>query len=333
MASAEPPGTTGAAPSLLCSLASMASTLDLEIRPLRASEVTAIHELVLDAFTDYPVPMQPSREQFAGLLAQRGIDWAASLGAFTRHGELIAASLTALESHGSELRAYAILHAVRRDWQGRGVLGELFNWLELVLGQRKVARMQLEVLVDNPPARRSYQRLGFETTRHLLCMHLPPLRRAPRLLEPLTFEQREGGTIAETLGERSSVWASWWSLVPAWTNSLETVARSSGTVLVEASWGGQPCGYALVRPDSGELVQIAVDPELRRRGIGTELVRAAQAAARKSRLRVINVDDSDDDGATVAFFRRLGGELFAVQLEMMRVDPHPNSSGSFGRRI
>jgi ribosomal protein S18 acetylase RimI-like enzyme len=295
----------------------MAKSEALEIRTLRANELPAVHELVLDAFAVYPVPMRPTLAQLEALLARRGADWSVSFGAF-HEGKLVGAAMTAVDEWPAlHMGAYAVITAVRHGWQGRGVLTAMFEWLSLALDRRRVTQMQLEVLIDNPRARRAYERLGFDSERHLFCFELPLLERPQRFREQLSFDVFEAEAAVAAQDRHASLWTSFWSLTPAWTGSTWTVKRTESRVVFEAKWDGELVGYAIVEPHSGELLQLAVSAKHRRKGIGTELIRACQERADRPTLKVLNVDDSADQGVTIAFLRRLGGEMTAVQLELV----------------
>ncbi len=295
----------------------MAKSEALDIRTLRPNELPAVHELIVDAFTVYPVRMQLSLADLEALLIRRGADWSVSFGAF-REGKLIGVIMTAVDEWPAlHMGAYAVITAVRQGWQGRGVLSAMFEWLSLALDRRGVTQMQLEVLIDNPKARRAYERLGFDPERHLFCFELPPLERPQRFCEQLGLDVFEGPAAVEAQERHASSWTSFWSLTPAWTGSTPTVERTASRVLFEASWEDELAGYAVLEPGSGELLQLAVSPEHRRRGIGTELVRACQEWGDRPTLEVLNVDDSGDRGVMIAFLRALGGELAAVQLELV----------------
>lgn len=289
----------------------------LEIRTLRGSELPVVHELLHDAFAVYPVPITPTLAQFEAMLGRRGADWSVSFGAF-RDGKLVGATLTAIDEWPAlHMGAYNVISAVRKGWQSRGVLTALFEWLSLALDRRGVTRMQLEVLIDNPNARRTYERLGFDTERHLFCYELPHLERPQRFREQLGFQMFEGEAAEQVQARNDALWSSFWTLTPAWTGSSWTVRRTPSRVVFEASWDTEIVGYAVLEPSSGELLQLAVSPEHRRKAIGTELVRACQQRADRSTLRILNVDDSGDRGVTVAFLRDLGATMSSVQLELV----------------
>ena len=295
----------------------MAKALALEIRTLRDSELLQVHDLVLDASAVYPVPMRPSVEQLGSMLERRGVDWASSFEAFSE-GRLIGATLTAVDEWPAlHMGAYAIVSAIRKGWQGKGVLSALFEWLSLALDRREVTQMQLEVLIDNARARRAYERLGFDAERHLFCFELPRLTRPQRFQEKLGFDVHQGDDAVAAQDARGELWTSFWSLTPAWTGSTWTVRRSKSRVVFEARWDHEVCGYAVLVPETAELVQLAVAPEHRRKGVATELIRACHQRVHGPALHVMNVDDGADRGVTIACLRSLGATMSAVQLEMV----------------
>jgi ribosomal protein S18 acetylase RimI-like enzyme len=78
--------------------------------------------------------------------------------------------------------------------------------------------------------------------------------------------------------------------------------------------GNDDC-YAIVFPSNGDLAQLAVRPEARRRGLGTRLLRAAAELAGKP-LRIMNVDERN--AGIAAFLERNGAVRTVRQLEMVR---------------
>lgn len=78
---------------------------------------------------------------------------------------------------------------------------------------------------------------------------------------------------------------------------------------------GNDDGYAIVFPSYGDVPQLAVRHEARRKGLGTRLLQAAAAVAQKP-LRIMNVDERD--AGIAAFLERVGATKFVRQLEMVR---------------
>ena len=98
---------------------------------------------------------------------------------------------------------------------------------------------------------------------------------------------------------------------PSWQNSTASIARAKAPHVIL----GDENGYAVVFPDRGDLAQLVVRREARRRGIGTRLLEAAAEAAGKP-LVILNVDDSD--AGIAAFLEHAGAKRTVRQLEMVR---------------
>ncbi|HET7437026.1 MAG TPA: GNAT family N-acetyltransferase, partial [Thermoanaerobaculia bacterium] len=97
----------------------------------------------------------------------------------------------------------------------------------------------------------------------------------------------------------------------SWQNSDASIARARDPHVIL----GDEDAYAILFPASGDLAQLAVRRDARRRGIGTRLLReAAQLAAKP--LRILTIDDRDRGIA--AFLAANGAELFVREIEMLR---------------
>jgi ribosomal protein S18 acetylase RimI-like enzyme len=275
----------------------------LELRALTVEELPHVHAAMLDAFADYPIPMQLSPAALELLVTRRGVIWPLSLGAFER-GELVGYTLTARQG----ARAYDVMSGVRRRMQGRGVIGRLFAELWPRLRELGVERMQLEVITTNTPAQKAYERIGFAWVRRLICMRWPNRPRVRPLFRSL-LELREVDALE---------WARWadaCEVVPAWPSERPTIDRSTPRVTLEAWAGGEPLGFAIAC--GRDVLQLAVQPHARRRGVGSALLAALDERTRTDApLRVLNVDARA--AGTLAWLAATGAEVFVEQDELVR---------------
>jgi ribosomal-protein-alanine N-acetyltransferase len=69
-----------------------------------------------------------------------------------------------MEFHFDARRAHLVLLAVEPAYRRRGAGVSLFRWLEKIARLAGITRIQLELRVDNEPARVFYERLGFRAT-------------------------------------------------------------------------------------------------------------------------------------------------------------------------
>lgn len=274
----------------------------LELRVLSVDELPQVHAALLDAFADYPIPMQLSPAALELLVTRRGVVWPLSLGAFEQ-GELVGYTLTARQG----ARAYDVMSGVRRRMQGRGVIGRLFADLWPRLRELGVERMQLEVITTNTPAQKAYERIGFAWVRRLICMRWPS---GPRV--------RPRDAALELREVEALEWARWadaCEVVPAWPSERPTIDRSTPRVTLEAWAGGEPLGFAIAC--GRDVLQLAVQPHARRRGVGSALLAALDERTRTDApLRVLNVDARA--AGTLAWLAATGAEVFVEQDELVR---------------
>lgn len=257
------------------------------IRTLTAADFEAVLTAFNAAFSDYLVPLTLSREQLAEMMRRRGWVPEASVGAFEDE-VMIAFTLNGIEGD----RAYDTGTGVVPTHRRQGLARELMERSIELLRERGCREYVLEVLEENVKAAALYRGMGFVETRKLQCWRFEPQSR--RGSEP------QRGVIDEQ----------WWDVEPSWQNSTASINRAGDQHVTL----GNDDGYAILFPSNGDLPQLAVRPEARRKGIGTRLLHEAAALADKP-LRIMNIDDRDQ-GIT-AFLEAAGATRLVRQLEMI----------------
>ena len=257
-------------------------------RPLSATDFDAIHATFNEAFSDYFVPLTLTREQLAEMLRRRGWAPERSVAAFENE-RIVAFTLNGVDGDRAYDTGTGVIPSHRRRGLARRTMEQSFDLL------RGFTTYTLEVLEANERAAALYRSLGFRETRGLQCWRYE----AHRLI----------GSQAHRLPP--SPISSWWSVLPSWQNSTASIGRAADEHITI----GDEDGYAIVFPGNGDLAQLGVRPEARRRGIGTRLLEEAAAVAGKP-LRIMNVDDSD--AGIASFLDRAGATRTVRQVEMVR---------------
>ena len=285
----------------------------IEYRTLDTAPLAAVHECFLKAFADYFVKFSPGLEEFRGMNAMRGVDYAASMGVF-EDGALAGFTLNGVGTWRGARTAYDAGTAVVRGSRGRGYSTEIFGRLVPLLKGRGLERYLLEVIDGNDGALRLYKSLGFEPTRRFASMKLA------------AGAFRTGRAAAAAVSDVTP--AGWPELraameadegfLPSWQNSWDSIGRLPGNFSVKAVFlGGEPAGLGVVAPSSGGVAQLWVKRALRGRGLGTALLAALAGASRKDgALSWVNIEETRSD--VLAFLEARGFARGLSQYEMER---------------
>ena len=270
-------------------------------RLLSDEEFASLHECFLYAFSDYEVDMQMSLEQFRQRIVRDGVSLPMSAGAFD--GErMIGFCINGVGEWQGKPTAYDAGTGVIREYRGRGVAKELFAFLERRLKEAGVVQYLLEVLTSNTPAATLYRKLGFEDTRRLAVF------RSSTRIEP-----SGDADVRRVESPDWELFQSFWDGYPSWQNSIAAVERVSDRLIVGAYAEGACVGYGVVFVPSWNLMQLAVSPKHRRKGIGSMLLAALE---RPERLKINNIDEQLT--ATLAFYEANGYTRVLDQFEMMK---------------
>lgn len=257
------------------------------IRTLRFDDFDEIHRAFVEAFSDYVVPMQPSAEALREMFTRRG--WVPELSSGMFENErLVAFTLNGFDAGVGYDTGSGVIPSHRRRGLARQTMEHSIELLRAAGGTRYV----LEVLEANVGAAALYRGMGFSETRRLDCWTYGSASRPART--------------APSPNARDD---SWWDVQPSWQNSTASLMRARDRFVTI----GDDDGYAIVFPSTGDLPQLAVRREARRKGVGKRLLESAAAIAEKP-LRIINVDSRDDGIA--AFLDAVGAKRFVRQIEM-----------------
>lgn len=279
-----------------------------EIETLEAEGLERVYGAFMEAFSDYSVPVSWSFEEFRASCLRRSVDLSISLGA-REEGRLVGFVLNGRGTWAGAPAAYDAGTGVVPAARGSGLAGRMAERILEILPALGIRRYVLEVIRDNIPAFRTYVKAGFEVTRSLECpggVFADPGRPAQPGLEV-------GEPGRERLDAGAAVARRDWE--PSWQNSDESVRRAvEPLVVLEARLAGRSAGH-LVASRNGTIWQLAVDRDLRGRGIGTALLRTLASRLGPS-IRYVNVQA--DDEATLGLLVACGIGPGVGQYEMIR---------------
>lgn len=248
--------------------------------------------------------MRMSQEQFEQRLLRDGVRLEISAGAFDED-RMVGFYMNASGTWLGKLTAYDAGTGVIPDYRGQGVAKELFTFMAPHLKEASFVQYLLEVLSTNERAVSLYRRLGFIDTRRLAVF---------RRSEPV--KDLEGVAIRRVEQPEWELFKTFWDGYPSWQNSVEAVERIKTDRVVVCAYGDETCvGYGVVFKPASSLMQLAVAPAYRRRGIGSRILSGLQREVSES-LKVNNIDE--ELKGMMGFFEASGFKMVLGQFEMMK---------------
>ncbi len=275
-------------------------------RLLSAADLIALHECFLAAFSDYEVDMQMSQQQFEQRILRDGVRLEMSASAFDEN-RMIGFYMNATGAWQGTNTAYDSGTGVIPDYRRKGIAQELFEFMIPQLKASGIDQYLLEVLCSNESAVSLYRKLGFVETR---------------VLDVFRATERPANDQANVLIRRVEKpdWELfklfWDDGYPSWQNSIDAVERIENERAIVTAYAGDSCvGYGVLFQPATNVMQLAVAPEHRRKGVGSRIVAALQAEVSEA-VKVTNIDESLH--GTRAFFEANGFKMVLKQFEMIK---------------
>jgi ribosomal protein S18 acetylase RimI-like enzyme len=272
-----------------------------------------LHAAFQEAFADYAVDMSSLTEEKLQIrFTKNGVDWDASIGAFAGD-RMVGFTIIGIDECRGGLAAFDAATGIVRGFRGQGLAQQIFEQALPGLRQRGVERFVLEVMVDNEPAIRAYEKTGFVIRRRLGCFGL----------DLVEFRARKPAAPADSIRvvdrEELQILESWIDWQPSWENSFGALARIPEELLTLGAFHGDECvGGIAYSPAMNWIMTLVVRPSYRRRGIASALVgRLVEDLALELELiKLLNVDSADS--GMLAFLEALGFHHLVDQFEMER---------------
>jgi ribosomal protein S18 acetylase RimI-like enzyme len=273
-------------------------------RLLSSADSNSLYECFLAAFSDYAVDMRMSRQQFEQRIVRDGVQLEISAGAFDE-SRMIGFYMNAPGVWQGKRTAYDAGTGVVPGYRQRGVAKKLFEFIVPRLREASISQYLLEVLSSNQPAVALYRKLGFIESRKLAVF---------RSNEPVKqLGDLEHVVIRRVEHREWELFRSFWDGYPSWQNSIEAVERVANETTVVCAYVDYNCvGYGVVFQPGASLMQLAVAPAHRRKGIGSRILSALSSEA----LKVNNIDE--ELKGTLAFYEANGFKLVLEQFEMVK---------------
>jgi ribosomal protein S18 acetylase RimI-like enzyme len=279
----------------------------MEIKTLEYIELSDLLTILNRAYEDYSLPIHMTDEQLRRKMIAENIDLSYSLGAF-EDGQLVGFVLHGHDVMDGRRVLYNAATGIIPGFRGRGITGQFYDRLKARLEEENFDRCQLEVISNNLPAIKAYEKVGYKRTRELECFQ----GNAP-IMDPSRYKNIRVKPLREKYYQYLP---DFWNYQPTWQHNMGTIRRSAGIttgigLFNQRRW---MVAYGFIDVQTGRLKQFGVHPNNRRNGLGLLLFHHLGQLGNPE-LTILNVDTSDE--VTIEFLRTLGFSTFAYQYEMI----------------
>lgn len=290
-------------------------TTDYTFSFLRPEDMSMLHETFLKAFSDYMLPIHLTPEQFNAKVKREGIVPSFCVGAYAGE-EMVGFILTGLGEWKGQPTAYNAGTGVVFAHRGNQLTRRMYELLLPKLRESGTELCLLEVIHKNESAFKVYKNLGFEITRSVDSY------RATKENFVLQAPQIEDVAITLVKMPDWSAYQNFCAYEPTWQNTAVAYNHfPNGKAFLEArtetseTEASEVVGYIAFLIENGAVLQLAVHPDFRDRGIGTALLREALRVVTGKALMFINIHT--EASGFISFLERRNFTRFLSQYEMV----------------
>ncbi len=277
-------------------------------KTLENTNIEILHEAFLSAFSDYQVKMDLPFWKFQQMLQRRGYVSKISIGAF-KNQVLVGFVLNGFRNWNGKLTVYDTGTGVIGEYRKQGITSNMLLNIREALKEKEAAQYLLEVIQTNTSAVQLYKKQGFQIIRNLACFQLDKNK-----YNPITIYK------VEHLGKIDSTnWKQligFWDFKPSWQNSIDSINAAPDTFIYSfVRFNDIIVGYGIIDKKTGDIPQIAVNKNYRRKGIARSIVTDLLKNTESHKVGVLNIDDQSK--STKDFLMILGFEYVVGQYEMV----------------
>lgn len=258
------------------------------------------------AFADYEIHFE--KEEVRSMLQRRGYNPKLSFAAFV-NDDIVAFTLNGIGIFNGIPTAYDTGTGTLKEYRGQNLAGTIFTHSIPFLKEAGVRQYLLEVLQNNEKAISVYRRMHFETTREFDCFR--------QTIERLDNQNVNAGCLVEAVSlDAIRQSQSCCDFTTSWQNSIESIERGmSELTCLGAFLDRKMVGHCVFDVQTGDLTQIAVRRDYRRKGIGSRLLQEAAGQMKTDFIKVLNIDS--ETPTMPAFLQNRNIPLASKQFEMV----------------
>lgn len=281
----------------------------MEIKNLDNTSLDELFRVFQRAFADYQI--QLDKAELLTMLKRRGFSPKLSFAAFSGN-EIVSFTCNGIGNLNETLMAYDTGTGTLKDYRGKGLATQVFEYSIPYLKEAGIKEYLLEVLQHNTAAISVYTKLGFNVTREFYYFSLKneQINHEVKVLDfPHIIQFID-------IREYDSI-SNFWDFTPSWQNSMGSINRKLEDFICLGVFAeGQLVGYSVFEPVSGDITQIAVEKRFRRKGVGSLLFQKMLESNKFHSIKIVNAEINCD--SLKEFLRSKNIEPTGKQFEMMK---------------
>jgi len=285
--------------------------MSLEYRFLSEDMMPEIFRTFMEAFSDYALDMSYMTEKsMYNRFVKNGTDFESSVGVFNG-AKMSGFTMIGIDNWKNSLAAFDVGTGIIKEYRGKGIARKMFDHAVPLLKEKGVNKFYLEVLQENEPAIKAYEKTGFRIAKEFDCYKL--VLDSPDLeTNPSPFIE-----IMETGINEITHFKDFLDWEPSWENSLNAITRIRGEIyLFKAVYEGTDAGILAYYLGLNWIMILVVGRSFRRKGIASSLLKhlLSNNFIKEPEVKLINVESTDP--GMKQFLRNKSFEIYVKQYEM-----------------
>ncbi len=282
----------------------------ITIKSLKRIDFEIIYNAFAKAFADYEV-LPLSSDQILQMVTRRGFDPELSFGAFDDN-ELVSFTLNGIGNWNGKNTAYDTGTGTVKEYRGKGLAKKIFQDSVPVLKENGISQYLLEVLQHNDKAVNLYRNQGFEVTREFDYFTADKSD-----LNFVNVKLNNDLEIKEINIPDYNMVSSFLDFEPSWQNSFDSIYRTFQSFKSIGVFNDNKLvGYGITELNSGDITQLAVHKEYRRKGVGTILLKQLIDIIPGESIKIINTEK--DCTSIKSFLKSINFKPAGSQFEMIK---------------
>lgn len=253
------------------------------IKQLTNTTIEEIHQTFAEAFSDYVEPFDLTVQQLSHMIERRGCDLNLSFGAF-KEDKLVGFTLNGIGNWQGKLTAYDTGTGIIPEFRKQGIAKKIFAESLPVLKEHNIVQYLLEVIKSNTGAYELYKKSGFCVTREFDYYITP--------IEKIVIPENNLNTKVRVLELEDAQWnlfTTFWDFEPSWQNSIYSILRKKDYFKFLGLYeGNNLAGYGIIEKHTGDIPQMAISPNHRRKGFGKILLKNLIEYSESGIIKFIN---------------------------------------------